>query len=221
MQSNRIGPQEGKVTGRQAGLAQDRDRRLRIRSPSALPGKFLGKEAPAASLEGWWERVVLESVRPLPNPPPSLPASQSGCSHFPIHKSHRERPGFPGVSEKERKTRHPLLPSLFSASSSLGLVWGDQLLPGVPRHTDIGEPNPQERRGGEPQTRSHHRTSSCCGQSFRRSPHPQPGVCANVKALEQTDWVPVVFYRGKIFGLSKSRFSCPQSEGENINLERR
>lgn len=176
-------------------------------------GSFLGLRRWGACLECWWKGEVLESVRPFLTAPSSPLAAATL-----FHKPHRQRPG---LLEFVRKQHKPLtlLPSLFSASSSLDLVWGDQLLPEVPRPIDTAEPNPQDQGGSGKRWRY---SSGSYGQAFK-SPRPQPLSVQNGKALGQADWVPAVFSRGKFcfFGLSKSRFPCPQSEGENSNFESR
>lgn len=56
--------------------------------------------------------------------------------------------GEPAVPRSFRGKEQPATHSAafsFLFSSSLDLVWGELLLPGVPRHADIREPNPQER----------------------------------------------------------------------------
>ena len=128
-------------------------------------GSFLGLRRWGACLECWWKGEVLESVLPFltaPTPhwaqPPSFtnPTGRGQDSLEFVRKQHKPL---------------TLLPSLFSASSSLDLVWGDQLLPEVPRPTDIAEPNPQDQGGS---CKRWHYSSGSYGQSFRRSPHPQP-----------------------------------------------
>ena len=149
----------------QEGFAQDGDFRLRTEFPSAFPGEFLGTEAVGPCSECWWKGGVLESVCPFltapsphwAQPPPFTNPTGRGQDSL----------------EFPRKQHKPLtlLPSLFSASSSPDLVWGDQLLPEVLRPTDIAKPNPQDQRGG---CKRPHYSPGSYGQSFRRSPHPQP-----------------------------------------------
>lgn len=115
-------------------------------------------------MECWWKGEVLESVRPFLTAPSSPLAAATL-----FHKPHRQRPG---LLEFVRKQHKPLtlLPSLFSASSSLDLVWGDQLLPEVPRPIDTAEPNPQDQGGSGKRWRY---SSGSYGQAFK-SPRPQP-----------------------------------------------
>ena len=207
----------------QEGFAQDRDFRLGIEFLSAFPREFLGTEAVGGLFGMLVERGSSGICAPLPHRSFSPLAAATL-----FHKPHRQRPG---LLEFVRKQHKPLtlLPSLFSASSSLDLVWGDQLLPEVPRPIDIAEPNPQDQGGSGKRWRY----SSGSYRLAFKSPRPQP-LSVQMARLwgRQTGFqlsflgasflLLLLFFCFVLFCfLSKSRFLCPQSEGENSNFESR
>lgn len=73
--------QEGKGIGHWEGLSQGRDWRLKIESPNAFPGEFLGTESlggGGSSLEYKWKETVMQSAL-LPTPslqPLAIPSIQ-------------------------------------------------------------------------------------------------------------------------------------------------
>lgn len=102
--------------------------------PRCIPWEFLGSDALEASLECWWKEIALKSapLAPTSTPPPPHSIHQPGCSHSLLHQPHRESlrsQEFPW----ERTTSHPLCRLLPSLQLLLDLVWGEQLLPGVPQ----------------------------------------------------------------------------------------
>ena len=207
----------------QEGFAQDRDFRLGIEFLSAFPREFLGTEAVGGLFGMLVERGSSGICAPLPHRSFSPLAAATL-----FHKPHRQRPG---LLEFVRKQHKPLtlLPSLFSASSSLDLVWGDQLLPEVPRPIDIAEPNPQDQGGSGKRWRY----SSGSYRLAFKSPRPQPlsvqmarlwgrQTGFQLSFLGASFFLLLLFFCFVLFCfLSKSRFLCPQSEGENSNFESR
>lgn len=175
-------------------------------------GSFLGQRRWGACLECWWKGEVLESVRPFL----TAPSPHGAQPPFFTNPTGRGQDSLEFV----RKQHKPLtlLPSLFSASSSLDLVWGDQLLPEVPRPTDIAEPNPLDQGGS---CKRWHYSFGSYGQSFRRSPHPQPLSVQMARFWGRQAGFQLSFLGASFFDLYKSRFPCPQSEGENSNFESR